>query len=92
MHQNEIVIMKIANGWLVMIPQTHRFLPGGFTKDQFIEMGQAIAEGQGATDPILAAARNQEPAEVSIETTHQHAFKTFDEVLAFLKFKFGEAK
>ena len=91
MMNNEIRINRIATGWLVQLPQQNSlFGMIGMTDKQFKNTIKSAMPGH---DALLEAKEVETDIadEVKISADPDtHFFKTFDELLSFLKFKIVE--
>lgn len=83
-NQNSIIITRVANGWIVILPKNNTN-----TFENAIAAGLKIAKGIH-DDPLLNV--NPESDNNDSETLincnmNEFIFKSFDEVISFLKFK-----
>lgn len=94
---NQIIISPVANGWLVRLPQTN-FAPS-IDPDEAIRHQARIMKEEMMGDDILDKLKNPAP-KLEGESVPQafsvakdkglYVFKTFAEVLGFLKFSITE--
>lgn len=97
LNMNQIIITPAANGWLVRMPQAS-FLPI-IDSDEAIRHQARIMKEEMMGDDILDKLKNPAP-KLEGESVPQafsvakdeglHVFKTFAEVLGFLKFTITE--
>jgi hypothetical protein len=100
MNQNSIIIGRCANGWEVQLPFLmeeggYPIIGGGLDYGALVSAGKAIHLG---ADPIMEKIekekrQEQSPEEKPVEIKKQgnvYVFKTFPEVISFLKYKIIE--
>lgn len=97
LNMNQIIITPAANGWLVRMPQAS-FLPI-IDSDEAIRHQARIMKEEMMGDDILDKLKNPAPKLEGESVPHAfsvakdeglHIFKTFAEVLGFLKFTITE--
>lgn len=92
MEQSQITIQKVFNGWIVITPY-ETMQPGVFDYEKSFVKAARIMKGE---DDVMDKIKAEKEDEVEQEKKSQlvampnvNVFKTFEEVLDFLTFKYS---
>ena len=85
-----IEITQVANGWIVILNSIQK---NPFTMEAMTEMAKNVAQSV-ERDPLLSSLEEKKITEelnvIDYKDNNIHIFKTFEEVLGFLKFNFSK--